>query len=76
VRIRQNLDVSAYQKETGLPLQPFVIWQTSERAEGLIRDWPPVTAGVERNLGYMVQWWGIAVAIVLCGLYGAYRAAG
>ncbi len=75
LRIRQNLDIAAYQKETGLPLQPFVIWQTGDTGDGLIRDWPPVTAGIARNLGYMVQWWGIAAAIALCGLYGAYRAA-
>ncbi|CCD30277.1 SURF1 family protein [Candidatus Glomeribacter gigasporarum BEG34] len=75
LRIRQNLDIAAYQKETGLSLQPVVIWQTGNANDGLIRDWPPATAGIERNLGYMVQWWGIAVAIALCGLYGAYRAA-
>lgn len=74
LRIRQNLDIAAYRKETGLPLQPFVIWQTDDDKEGLIRDWPPMTTGIERNLGYMVQWWGIAAAILLCGLYGARRA--
>src|SRR5260364_443230 len=75
LRVRQNLDIAPYQKETGLSLQPVVIWQTGNAKDGLIRDWPPATAGIERNLGYMVQWWGIAVAIALCGLYGAYRAA-
>ena len=33
------------------------------------------TSGVERNYGYMAQWWGIAAAAVVFGLYAARRAA-
>jgi surfeit locus 1 family protein len=73
--IRQNLDVSAYAAETGLPLQPFVIQQTSDDGDRLVRDWPAPTMGVERNYGYMLQWWGMAAAAVGFGLYAARRAA-
>lgn len=77
-RIRQNLDVAAYATETGLPLQPFVIQQTGFGGavrDGLVRDWPAPTMGVERNYGYMFQWWGMAVAALGFGLYAARRAA-
>jgi len=77
-KIRQNLGVAAYARETGLPLQPFVIQQTGFGAplrDGLVRDWPAPTAGVERNYGYMFQWWGMAVAALGFGLYAARRAA-
>jgi surfeit locus 1 family protein len=30
---------------------------------------------VERNYGYMFQWWGMAAAAVAFGLYAARRAA-
>ncbi len=73
-RIRQNLDVDAYAAETHLPLQPFVIQQSSDDGDGLMRDWPVVTSGVERNYGYMLQWWGMAVAALVFGLYAAWRA--
>jgi surfeit locus 1 family protein len=73
--IRQNVDVAAYAAETGLPLQPFVIQQTSELDDGLVRDWPAPTSGVERNYGYMLQWWGMAAAALAFGLYAARRAA-
>jgi cytochrome oxidase assembly protein ShyY1 len=73
--IRQNVDVSAYAAETGLPLQPFVIQQTSDLDDGLVRDWPAPTTGVERNYGYMVQWWAMAAAALAFGLYAARRAA-
>jgi cytochrome oxidase assembly protein ShyY1 len=77
-KIRQNLDVAAYAAETGLPLQPFVIQQTgfgNALNDGLVRDWPAPTTGVERNYGYMFQWWGMAVAALGFGLYAARRAA-
>lgn len=74
-QIRQNLDVAAFASETGLPLQPFVIDQTSDAHDGLIRDWPAPAMGVERNYGYMLQWWGMAAAALGFGLYAARRAA-
>jgi cytochrome oxidase assembly protein ShyY1 len=73
--IRQNLDVGAFSKETGLPLQPFVIEQTSDDGDTLVRDWPVPTMGVETNYGYMLQWWGMAAAALGFGLYAARRAA-
>lgn len=74
-KIRQNLDVAEYAKETGLPLQPFVIQQTSDDGDKLVRDWPAATTGVERNYGYMFQWWAMAAAALGFGLYAARRAA-
>ncbi|WP_233846727.1 SURF1 family protein [Paraburkholderia sp. HD33-4] len=72
--IRQNLDVAAYAAETGLPLQSFVVQQTGDARDGLVRDWPAPTTGVERNYGYMMQWWGMAAAALAFGLYAARRA--
>jgi surfeit locus 1 family protein len=74
-RIRQNLEVAAYAQETGLPLQPFVIQQTNDTGDRLVRDWPAPTLGVERNYGYMFQWWAMAAAAAGFGLYAARRAA-
>ncbi|TAM53543.1 MAG: SURF1 family protein [Paraburkholderia sp.] len=74
-QIRQNLDVAAFAAETGLALQPFVIDQTSDDNDGLVRDWPAPAMGVERNYGYMLQWWGMAAAAFGFGLYAARRAA-
>jgi surfeit locus 1 family protein len=73
--IRQNLDVDAYAAETGLPLQPFVIQQLSDDGDKLVRDWPAPNTDVERNYGYMFQWWGMALAALGFGLYAARRAA-
>ncbi|WP_250498946.1 SURF1 family protein [Caballeronia sp. GAWG1-5s-s] len=74
-QIRQNLSIPAYAAETGLAFQPFVIQQTNDTQDRLVRDWPAPTTGVERNYGYMLQWWGMAAAAVGFGLYAARRAA-
>ncbi|WP_116139117.1 SURF1 family protein [Trinickia diaoshuihuensis] len=73
--IRQNLDIGAFARETGLQLQPFVIEQTSDDGDKLVRDWPAPAMGVETNYGYMLQWWGMAAAALGFGLYAARRAA-
>ncbi|KMQ80945.1 Cytochrome oxidase biogeneis protein Surf1, facilitates heme A insertion [Candidatus Burkholderia pumila] len=73
-QIRQNLDVAAYAQETGIAFQPFVIQQTNDTGDKLVRDWPAPTMGVERNYGYMLQWWGMAFAAIGFGLYAAHHA--
>jgi surfeit locus 1 family protein len=43
--IRQNLDLPAYARETGLPLLAAVVQQTGGPGEGLLRDWPLPVSG-------------------------------
>lgn len=61
-RIRQNLDLAAYRTETGLPLPELSVQQVGAGDDGLLRDWPVPTTGVEKHYGYAFQWFG------LCGL--------
>lgn len=75
LKIRQNVPIDAFARETGLRLQPFVIQQSGGADDGLVRDWPVQTADAQRNYGYMVQWWAMAVAALVFGLYAARRAA-
>lgn len=61
--IRQNLDVAQFSAETGLALMPVSIQQTGGPGEGLERDWPRMSLGVEKNYGYAFQWFGLASLI-------------
>lgn len=69
--IRQNLDIAAYANEISTPLLPFVIIQINDDSppgqEGLQRDWPSIDHGVEKHLGYAVQWF--LLAGLIGGLY-------
>jgi surfeit locus 1 family protein len=63
--IRQNLDLASFRAETGLPLLDVSVVQAGPASEGLLRDWPRVSAGSERNYGYAVQWWALAALIAV-----------
>lgn len=64
-RIRQNLDLAAFARETGLRLVPLSVMQTEPAAsEGLRRDWPQATSGVATHYGYAFQWFGLSALVV------------
>jgi surfeit locus 1 family protein len=63
--IRQNLDWSAFQRETAQPLLGVSLLQTGAASEGLLRDWPVVANGVEKHHGYAFQWFGLSGLIAL-----------
>jgi len=63
--IRQNLEVTELSKTSGLKLENFIIEQTNETADGLIRDWPEASLGIEKHRGYAFQWYGLAVTALL-----------
>lgn len=63
--IRQNLDLPAFRRETGLPLAALTVLQTGEASEGLQRRWPAIASGVEKHYGYAVQWFGLAALIAI-----------
>ena len=65
-KVRPTLDIDAFQDETGLRLQPFVIEQHSPAADGLVREWPRPDAGAEKHASYALQWYSLAaLAVVL-----------
>ena len=63
--IRQNLDLSAYQQETGLKVLEVTLLQSGAPSEGLLRAWPVVASGVEKHHGYAFQWFGLSGLIAL-----------
>lgn len=65
----QNLDLKAMARHIGRTLLPFVLQQTSETGDGLLREWPRPDAGIERHKGYALQWYGLcALVVVLTGI--------
>jgi surfeit locus 1 family protein len=66
-RIRQNIDLTAYAAETGLPLAPLSVVQDRGPDDGLVRHWPRPSLDINRNYGYAFQWF--AMAALMTGLY-------
>jgi surfeit locus 1 family protein len=67
--IRQNLDVQAYARETGLNLRPLVLLQLQPSAENdfLQRAWPVAASDLAKHHGYAFQWF--ALCALIAGLY-------
>jgi len=63
--LRQNLDLDAYRRETGLPLLELSVQQSGGESDGLLRDWPVVASGVEKHHGYAFQWFALCALIAL-----------
>lgn len=66
-RIRQNVDVADFSRETGLPLITVSILQTDPANEGLLRDWAVPNVGIDKHYGYAFQWF--ALCALVTGLY-------
>lgn len=58
-QIRQNIELDAYVLHVGRPLLATVL-QTDASSDGLLRDWPLINSGVEKNLAYAFQWFCLA----------------
>lgn len=70
--IRQNLDLDAYARETGLRLRPVSLLQESPSpGDGLQRDWPRPAADVHKHYGYAFQWF--ALCALIGGLHVWFR---
>ena len=72
-RIRQNLEIAEFAKETGLGLHPFVLEQHSDSGDGLLREWPRADAGAEKNDAYSFQWYSLAALAVVLALVLSFR---
>jgi surfeit locus 1 family protein len=70
--LRQNLDLAAFARETGLPLLPLLVVQEEPAApaapvaDGLKREWPRPESGIAKHHGYAAQWFGLSA--LLAGL--------
>jgi len=62
----QRIDLPALSAELQRSLLPFVLLLDNEQPEGYLREWRPLAGfGPERNVGYAVQWFGLAAALLV-----------
>ena len=70
-RIRQNIDVADFSRETGLLLMAVSMVQTGPANEGLLRDWAAPNVGIDKHYGYAFQWF--ALCALVAGLYAWFQ---
>lgn len=71
--IVQNAGITDLGRAAGIELQPFVIEQTSDAADGLIRDWPRPSSGADKHRGYAFQWYALAATALLFFVVTGFR---
>lgn len=60
----QHLDPQRFAEATGIRVLPIVVDALEPRDDGLIQEFPLPDAGIERHLGYMLQWYTFAAMAV------------
>jgi surfeit locus 1 family protein len=61
----QNLTIERFRATVPITIQPVVIQQDNEVADGLRREWVAPGPGADRNYGYAFQWFAMAAAILI-----------
>ncbi|MFT5589791.1 MAG: surfeit locus 1 family protein [Bradyrhizobium sp.] len=72
----QNLDGEDFAKASGLAIQPILIEQATTldvAQDGLIRDWPKPSNGIDMHRGYAFQWYALAVMAFLFFVVTGFR---
>jgi cytochrome oxidase assembly protein ShyY1 len=73
--IAQNVSIEALAAASKLPLQNFIIEQTNDLSDGLVRDWPLPSAGVDTHRAYAFQWYALSAAAFLFFIVTGFRRA-
>lgn len=71
--IVQNLGVQEFAQASKLNTIPLMIEQVSDTQDGLVRDWPQPSAGVEKHRGYAFQWYALAATALLFFIVTGFR---
>lgn len=74
--ILQNLDIAALAMASGLSISPHVVEQRSAPVgidDGLARDWPAPSLGMDRHRAYALQWYALAAMAVVFFLVTGFR---
>lgn len=74
--IVQNVEVAEFANASNLHFQPYIVEQLATAgSDGLIRDWPRPSSGVDKHRGYAFQWFGLAALACIFYIYTGIRRA-
>ena len=70
LRIRR-LDFDVVSDALQEPVFPFEVRVTAQQPGGLVRHWPAVHYDVNQNLSYAVQWFALALLVLLASVFAS-----
>jgi len=68
-RLIQAIDVPAMADMLGRPLWPYTVRLPLDSPAALLADWPLVNMRPEKHSAYAVQWFGMALALAMLGIW-------
>lgn len=71
--IVQNINIEEFARTANLRMQPLLIEQTSDANDGLVRDWPRPSSGIDKHRGYAFQWYALAATAMLFFVVTGFR---
>jgi len=61
----QKIDIKDISRATKMPFYPFVVRMDEDVANGFVREWTISAVDPKRHLGYAVQWFLMAIVLVI-----------
>jgi surfeit locus 1 family protein len=61
----QAIEIQPLAQELHRSLYPFVVLLAPQAPAGFVRDWHPVTLSPAKHWGYAVQWFALAMALII-----------
>jgi len=71
--IVQNISAAEVARQAKLPMQDFILEQTSALPDGLQRDWPLPSAGADKHRAYAFQWYALSLMAIIFFVVTGYR---
>jgi len=63
--VAQKIDIMEFEKLSGKHFYPFILRLKSDQKNGFRRDWAPVNMLPQRHMGYAVQWFSMALVLLI-----------
>ncbi len=75
-KVLQQVRLDLHAQQLGVRLLPMVLLLDKDQPGGFVRDWNPVVVGPERHVGYAVQWFALAAALVILYVWANLKRSG
>ena len=63
--LMQWININEIEKKSGLKLLPYLFLLGEKEQSGYVRDWKPVLMLPEKSISYAVQWFSLALALLI-----------
>jgi cytochrome oxidase assembly protein ShyY1 len=67
----RDLEIDIASQLLGEEVWPFEVRLTADQEGALVRHWPAVSADVDQNLSYALQWFCLALLVFFASLFAS-----